>query len=129
MRPAAPARRCSLPTRKLSQLLVKTRMRHSVALFAILAVVAACLAALAPMLGCCPPLRRIFGEAAGAKEASSKAGSCHAPQAAAAQRPMAAAAAPAADSKAWPTKPPFVVQPPSGQHKSTVIMLHGLVSV
>lgn len=40
---------------------------------------------------------------------------------------MAAAAVPAADSRLWPTKPPFVVQPASGQHKSTVIMLHGLV--
>lgn len=37
-----------------------------------------------------------------------------------------AAAPSAADTRAQPTKPPFVVQPASGQHKSTVIMLHGL---
>ncbi|KAI7839106.1 hypothetical protein COHA_007111 [Chlorella ohadii] len=69
---------------------------------------------------------RIFGEAAGAKEAFAQSAGRPAAQTAAAQRPMAAAAAPAADSKAWPTKPPFIVQPPSGQHKSTVIVLHGL---
>lgn len=103
-------------------------MRRPATLFVLLAAAAASLAVLWPMLSCCPPLRRLLGGTAGSNSSSCQSRDRPAAQAAAAQRPMAAAPA-AADTRLWPTKPPFVVQPASGQHKSTVIMLHGLVSL